>query len=292
MRKYYFFALLIIPLITGNAQSETDDEEPYFKEYGNLNRKYNNRDSFQKSLAIMPHLKYAKPIIAGAAMKNSPYFHPYSFNRHSPSRIRWDKLGINTGWIGAFSLAFMGIIYAFPVNISNWYDRSISLKNYWEHVSTTPVVDRDGWLINGLGHGALGAFYYSSARDAGVNAWGSLMYTAFISTFAWEYGIEAIMEIPSVQDLIFTPAFGAVMGEGFYCLKRTIVHNNYYVGSSRFFGCFFAFILDPLGELTNYASKEHFIFHSKTAPLSQKVEKRLSTSMQLTHKGLHLEMKF
>ncbi|MDR0763878.1 MAG: DUF3943 domain-containing protein [Bacteroidales bacterium] len=222
-------------------------------------------------------------------IKDSPYLHPYSFNHHSPSGIRWDKLGINTGYIGGSSVLFMGVIYAFPVNISNWYDRTISLKNYWKHIQIKPAVDKDDWVINGLGHGLLGAYYYSSARSAGLSAWGSLLYTTFISTFAWEYGIEAIMEIPSLQDLILTPTVGAVLGEGFYAAKRSIVRNNYRVGSSRFFGCLFAFILDPLGELTDYATKEHFIFYNKVVP---RAKKKVNMSLQMTSGGLYFSMNF
>ena len=70
-----------------------------------------------------------------------------------------------------------------------------------------------------------------------------------ISTLFWEYGIEAFNEIPSIQDLIITPLAGAVIGEAFYVLKRSIVAGGYTLFGSKFLGNVVAYLIDPVNEV-------------------------------------------
>ena len=70
-----------------------------------------------------------------------------------------------------------------------------------------------------------------------------------MSTFFWEYGIEAFAEIPSVQDLIFTPVVGSVVGEIFFITKKRIVRHDKKVLNSRFLGITSLFIIDPFNTI-------------------------------------------
>ena len=88
-----------------------------------------------------------------------------------------------------------------------------------------------------------------SARSQGCNILWSAIYSTCISTFFWEYGIEAFMEIPSLQDLIITPFAGTLIGESFYVLKRHIVANGYTLFGSNLLGNIVAFIIDPVNEV-------------------------------------------
>lgn len=90
------------------------------------------------------------------------------------------------------------------------------------------------------------------ARSQGLNVLGSLVYVTFISTCFWEYGIECINEVPSIQDLIITPLAGAVVGEAFYRAKRHIVANDYRLLGSPVLGNIVAVLIDPVNEVLGF----------------------------------------
>ena len=90
-----------------------------------------------------------------------------------------------------------------------------------------------------------------SARSCGFNFYQSLLYSAAISTIGWEYGIEACMERPSIQDLFITPLVGSAIGEMFYKVKRHIVAHDYTLWSSRIIGNIVVFLVDPVNEVVN-----------------------------------------
>jgi hypothetical protein len=89
------------------------------------------------------------------------------------------------------------------------------------------------------------------ARSRGANAPYSFLYSFVLSTFFWEYGVEAFAEVPSKQDLIITPVVGSILGEGFYLAKRNIVSNDYELLNSKFFGHFVLYLIDPITEVAN-----------------------------------------
>ena len=121
-----------------------------------------------------------------------------------------------------------------------------SQKDEGFHVKKGPVWDKDNMIFNYVLHPYGGAAYYMSARGQGYNTFHSALYSAAISTFFWEYGIEAFMEIPSIQDLIITPIAGAIIGEGFYILKRKILENDYRFIGSKALGKVVIFLIDPV----------------------------------------------
>jgi len=76
-----------------------------------------------------------------------------------------------------------------------------------------PVWDRDTGMLNLVGHPYFGGVYYQVARKSGYRQWDSFLYATIMSTFYWEYGIEAFAEVPSIQDLVITPVLGWAYGE-------------------------------------------------------------------------------
>jgi hypothetical protein len=84
-----------------------------------------------------------------------------------------------------------------------------------------------------------------TARSSGFTMFESFVYSAFVSTFFWEYGIEAFAEIPSWQDLFVTPIVGSMFGEGFFYLKKSIIKNDSRVLNSRLLGKTTIFLMDP-----------------------------------------------
>ena len=105
------------------------------------------------------------------------------------------------------------------------------------------------YLLNYAMHPYFGGVYYMTARSNGFTILESFAYSAIMSTFFWEYGVEAFAEIPSVQDLIVTPVLGSVVGEGFFDAKRSILKNDSKVLNSKFLGKTSLLLMDPLNTI-------------------------------------------
>jgi hypothetical protein len=67
-----------------------------------------------------------------------------------------------------------------------------------------------------------------------------------MSTFYWEYGVEAFAEVPSIQDLVVTPLLGWVYGEWAHQTEIKIRDQDNEVMGSRVLGGVSLFFLDPI----------------------------------------------
>jgi hypothetical protein len=103
-------------------------------------------------------------------------------------------------------------LYLLPESVTKWTaeQRKTSLSRWWENVQH-PQWDEDHWYVNYLGHPYFGAIAYVRARERRFGAFGGFGYAALLSTL-YEYGIEALFERPSYQDLIVTPVGGLLLG--------------------------------------------------------------------------------
>ena len=164
------------------------------------------------------------------------------------------KILRNTGVMFGASFGAMGILYLMPTSFTNWDDddHRAPWKKWWKNVSREPVWDKDDFFLNYVTHPYFGAVYYMGARSAGAGAGYSFLYSFILSTFFWEYGVEALAERPSIQDLIVTPGCGAILGEGFYLAKRHIKDNNDELLGSRALGKTAMFLMDPITEVTDW----------------------------------------
>jgi hypothetical protein len=104
------------------------------------------------------------------------------------------------------------------------------------------VFDNDLFATNGLAHPFAGAIYYQVARGNGLSPLASLV-ASFLTSTAWEYFAEWD-EKPSTNDLIFTPAGGAVIGEATYRLGRMFAAGSPSVGN-----CMGALLFSPVATL-------------------------------------------
>ncbi|MBP9680261.1 MAG: DUF3943 domain-containing protein [Bacteriovorax sp.] len=151
-----------------------------------------------------------------------------------------------------------GVIYALPESISKW-DKSkgfSSLAGQWgERVSEGPVMDEDDWVVNYIGHPVSGAIYYTVVRNRGFSPLESFAFSFAMSTFFWEYGIEAFAEIPSIQDLIITPVIGSIMGELFFEWEKKIKNNNGKIFKSKILGKTASILMDPAGAFSKKLNK-------------------------------------
>jgi hypothetical protein len=154
----------------------------------------------------------------------------------------------------------MGMLYLLPEDVTSWDKKKLTFQNifgkWWDNVKAGPVMDDDHWYWNYLAHPYWGGIYYTSARSLGHSPVYCVLDAAAMSTFLWEYGFEALAEIPSIQDLIVTPLGGAVVGELFYLAKREIVKNNYKLLGTKFIGYPVAFLIDPANEIVGWFKKD------------------------------------
>ena len=120
--------------------------------------------------------------------------------------------------VGA-SVGIFGILLLLPEEITGWSasDRTWEgMQDEWRdfrrHVTGPPVWDHDHWFFNYVGHPYVGMHTYLMERNWGMSPLRSFLFSTAASV-AFEYGIEAWAEPPSIQDLLTTSPGGAILGE-------------------------------------------------------------------------------
>ena len=165
----------------------------------------------------------------------------------------WQYLKEQTYTILGLSVATVGLMTLLPESITKWDDDSKSASNLgqkWkDNVKAGPVWDKDEHILNYIMHPYFGGVYYTAARHSGFDEFESFIYSWTMSTFFWEYGVEAFAEIPSWQDLFITPFFGAMVGEIMFEAEQDIVANGGEVMGSESMGSFSLFFLNPVGHI-------------------------------------------
>jgi hypothetical protein len=126
-------------------------------------------------------------------------------------------------------------------NLGN-FQRALTLPPEFHAGRPLLESDLDPWWLNGVGHGLFGAEVHLRFRQCGHPAWGAALATAAVSTF-WEYGVESFHKRPSAVDLVWTPLFGALLGEGRYQLHRLLERQGPGLGWTVL-----RTVVDPLGE--------------------------------------------
>jgi len=182
--------------------------------------------------------------------KPAIYDEPYSITNRNPD---WHRLWINTATLGSAFIGTLLVLECLPEDATSWNRAELQdvplFKRWYNHViKKGPEWDHDKFYFNYILHPYAGAVYFMTARSCGFNAWQSLLYCACISNIGWEFGIEAFMERPSIQDFFITPLIGSVIGECFYKLKRNLVSNGYKLCGSSILGNIVSFLIDPVNE--------------------------------------------
>jgi hypothetical protein len=141
------------------------------------------------------------------------------------------KAGIATLEIFGMETFTSTIMILLPKSITLWEEE------YWLYFGQTfrqaytmpPVWDKDPWPVNYIGHPYQGSVFFNSLRSQNCSFAASAGFTLF-HTWLWEYGPEAIMERPSIQDLIVTPITGVVFGELFHRLTKKMRRDGFTLG--------------------------------------------------------------
>jgi hypothetical protein len=191
---------------------------------------------------------------------------------YPPPYRDWRRLGYDSSmFVGTTVIAF-GVLWAMPESVTNWDKEEMKEKGIlwkWkENVKAGPVWDKDNWVLNWITHPYCGGIYYMTARSSGFTIIESFGYSAIMSTFFWEYGIEAFAEVPSIQDLIITPVVGSVVGEGFFYAKKSILRHDRKVLKSKILGYTTLFLMDPFNTiLDGFGYKEKIKTQMNVAPV-------------------------
>ena len=171
-------------------------------------------------------------------------------NLFIPAEPDWEGIKQDTKLFLLYQLGVVGALYLMPESISKWSteDKTGNVFDKWNDNVNNLRKDKDEWGINYIGHPYFGSVYYVRARHRGLDRQDSFWYAAIMSTI-YEYGIEALFEPVSIQDLIFTPVGGAVIGEYFMIgrekMKRNIAAKGYSDTSDKVL----LFFTDPLGAI-------------------------------------------
>ncbi|NQZ91390.1 MAG: DUF3943 domain-containing protein [Moritella sp.] len=185
------------------------------------------------------------------ALSDDAYADPYQISLFStPHGEDGERLWSQTKSVAWYGIGVAGFLALLPTDITNWETSDERLiEKWWDNVRQGPVWDRDAWYINYIGHPYFGGVYYQSARKSGYRQWDAFIYSALMSTFYWEYGIEAFAEVPALQDLVVTPVLGWVYGEWAFNQEREIILGGGTVWGSAALGDTALFFLDPVDSI-------------------------------------------
>lgn len=126
----------------------------------------------------------------------------------------WRGAARDAGYFVGYQLVALAVLYAAPASVSGWDDEDKQYYSFekWRDNVSQPVWDADSWAINYILHPYWGGAYYVRARERGLDRPQSFWYSVMLSAL-WEYGVEALVEPVSIQDLIVTPVLGSLVGE-------------------------------------------------------------------------------
>ena len=138
-----------------------------------------------------------------------------------------------------------GTIWYFRNGVDERWSRGAEWRAWKRKMTAEDIVfDGDHYNTNAVGHPLGGTAYYQIARGNGLGPGASFIASFLGSTF-WEYFVE-IPEHPSLNDLILTPAGGAVIGETTYQLGRYLARSGTSLGH-----CAGAFVFSPVASIND-----------------------------------------
>lgn len=166
-----------------------------------------------------------------------------------------DNLANDTKNLALTMTATMGVLWMLPGSVTGWDKEAIVnskgvLGLYEANIKAGPVIDKDDWQFNYIGHPVSGAAYYVMARHNGLSQMKAFGYSVMMSTFFWEYGFEAVAEIPSIQDLFITPIIGSIMGEMLYRMSLTLEEKQSGLLGNKSVKKFVRVLLNPMGAVS------------------------------------------
>ena len=248
-QRLSFIPALLLATTSHAFEPQTNNIDPSVESWG-----YLTSDSYQNALTQNP---------LSLSLTEEPIeILPNTETEALPKYLRtastkdWDYLKEQTYTILGLSVATVGLMTFLPESVTNWTDEDRDFNNlaqkWWDNVSAGPVFDKDDHYLNYIMHPYFGGAYYTAARHSGYGQFDSFLYSFVMSTFFWEYGVESFAEIPSAQDIVVTPLFGAAVGEWMYLGEQKILQNGGEVLGSTSLANVSLFILNPVGHIHHW----------------------------------------
>jgi hypothetical protein len=202
------------------------------------------------ALTDTPSINIRKETAENRCIKKfPPYYHQTEGKyilRNQEARFG-KKVLRGSGLVVAFQSSTFGLLYIMPEGVSNW-DKS-AIKNIRQNIkdayTKSPVIDKDKWYVNYIGHPVQGAYYYNAARSQGLKSWQAGLFCLGHSML-WEYTIEAGLERPSIQDMIVTPIAGSLLGELFHFATMRMCRNGF-----KWYEKAFVSVFNPMFAINN-----------------------------------------
>ena len=228
------------------------------------------------------------------------YDEPYQISLFNPKNGEdEERLLSQTYSVFGLGMGVVAVLGAMPSTITNWEEDEATpdlSSKWWDNVTSGPYWDRDDLYLNYLAHPYFGGVFYQSARKSGYRQWDAAIYSFMMSTFYWEYGIEAFAEVPSIQDIVVTPLLGWVYGEWAFNTERDIWLNGGTVLGSEALGNTALFFLDPvdsIGRNINYlfgediikAGTGYFTFQESALPYGDSTESQIGLKLSYQFAG-------
>ncbi|MCU7915355.1 MAG: DUF3943 domain-containing protein [Candidatus Thiodiazotropha sp. (ex Gloverina cf. vestifex)] len=177
---------------------------------------------------------------------------PHGFGREldDQSPADWDGLKRDTAYFFGYQFFIVGALYVLPESVSAWTEEQKEEYTFekWKDNVTHPRWDPDEWYINYILHPYWGMTYYTRGRERGLTETGAFWYSFTLSSI-YEFGLEALFEPVSIQDVIFTPVLGSALGWYLEDVRREIKSQNAFSGWDKTI----LIATDPLGTLNAMA---------------------------------------
>ena len=147
---------------------------------------------------------------------------PEHAQEHATERAHAKK-GVASFFIAATEVISANIaLNAFDSIVLNLDFTRVTPAIIWQHLSKNLWEwDQNTFVMNQAGHPYLGAVFFNAGRANGFNFYESFLFALGGSLF-WEEFMET--SNPSINDMIYTPLAGAVLGEA---LHRLFLATNY-----------------------------------------------------------------
>jgi hypothetical protein len=152
-------------------------------------------------------------------------------------------------FVFGIELCSSSILFIVPESFSKWDKSKLTLQdclnNFKRAYTKPPVMDKDFWYINYVGHPYQGAYFYNAVRSQNASVFESSLF-CFGHSMLWEYFSEAFYEQPSIQDLIVTPITGVIFGELAHRATLKMSRNGFTLGEKVL-----TILINPLYVLNN-----------------------------------------
>jgi hypothetical protein len=139
-------------------------------------------------------------------------------------RLSWETGGGKSHVIPALEIGgFLAGLNLFDRHLIDEDEYGSDGRSIWRNLRTEPVLDRDPFSINQIGHPYQGGIYFGAARSAGLGFWESLPYSIG-GSFLWEVAGETTK--PSINDYVTTAIGGAFLGEALFRMASLLLEGG------------------------------------------------------------------